>query len=1249
MTKVANPAIVIGLGGTGQWALTYLKKNLIDTYGELPKTVKLLAFDTTSERTEAKVVADKKTERRGEERAQVGNVRLEAGEFIYLGGNIRRICEEIKREGKHTHIGSWLQAEQYLQAYDDDAYEISKGAGQRRPFGRMAVFYDLATGTPQITGKINQAITDVMTANERQQPIEFYVVCSTAGGTGSGMFIDLGHIARKLAERAGVAFAVRGFVVLPNTFEPVIKVSNILPNAFAAMRELDRFMLVFDRDYPIYYSEERREPLSLYHSIYKSKVFDSCYLLDSVRPNLTLRGVPPNLGVFPAVAECITALLDPETGDTFAQHYKNVNNDIAQAQAATGKALYSSLGTYTYILPVEDIIERNTHRAVIQLLCDYLLKIEQDPVDGRLRVSSAGNTEAHHSPREEAMNSLKAEKSRAGLQNLHFSQQVALVLESGRLKEQDFIADIADMGIEMLNWILPTGQDDVISEVANSIQAICETSFVSEVPNSKVYKDGTPEAAGRIKTKIAQMREEMLGREDASGHRVEGELQKGLAVYQQRNVARFHRLLVEKLLDTLNGITDDPLVGKVGKLPYAQEFTGWLVQAFDEFGAFMRTVVKARADSGELAMAREDALATKQMMDDTRMLTGLLNRIRGMAVKAQDQHIAAETYLLELERQEILYQAVLALADAFKSVALEAKAQCDQWVNLLALGGPVEGDERNREIGTYSRLLQEQAGLQRRREEQARIKVYKYLSGPGSEPNPRDDYKYEDALYGRMMSEKWPDVLRRFSWVLTEVDGRLRLQFKYRDEELAAERSRQELATDINARFLLEKLRPYFYDVRSETVADRMHAIFTAQESAQELLNNSGPMIAYEAYEQEMAEKHNFVCVNRGVQVRYFDDLAEALRRKASEDKDNQVIGLTNKHRCIVVSTVDLLTSEETAPYRAARRTYEEFGGDRRLLHDFPAEVNASGFEQRLPQPPLYESVRLLAPDLVALLEDRKMVRRFIFSLVYDLVREEEVADASGQNQYVLRLDRLNRRDRTSVVRLTRPSAKPELLDAMTTFVYPRITTESGKREICDVTLGSAIRVEPSRVDTAVKVREGSIVSGREVVVEEFAQMLKGVGDILTPAGANVLPGAFRNFLAANERALRRSGRAFQTADADDSNVTPSLDPAIVQNLEIFLDDNDDCYEARYKDELQQKIITFLDKYAGDGKIVATSKRALARRFERFIGERPDEKNRRKGLIQRLKASENLLERDLAAIMHLVLWDEIERLESLSG
>lgn len=135
MAELAHPAVIIGLGGTGKWALTYIKKNLLDTYGgSIPPTVRLLSFDTTSERASRDGEAQ-------EEDVKVGEIQLDSNaEFVYLGGNIEQICRDIRDKDAYPHIGSWLQARTYLQATDSRAFDISGGAGQKRPFGRMAVF-----------------------------------------------------------------------------------------------------------------------------------------------------------------------------------------------------------------------------------------------------------------------------------------------------------------------------------------------------------------------------------------------------------------------------------------------------------------------------------------------------------------------------------------------------------------------------------------------------------------------------------------------------------------------------------------------------------------------------------------------------------------------------------------------------------------------------------------------------------------------------------------------------------------------------------------------------------------------------------------------------------------------------------------------------------------------------------------------------------------------------------------------------
>ncbi|NJL54283.1 hypothetical protein HC928_03225 [bacterium] len=297
MADVANPAIIIGLGGTGKWVVTYVKKNLLETYGgKIPDNIRLLSFDTTSKQGSK----DGKAE---EEDVRVGNVQLDEGsEFTALTGNIRNMCVDIRDKGDYASIGSWLQAAEYLKSTDTDAFDISRGAGQKRPFGRMAIFYDLQQSVrASLSNKLESAITAVIGANQQSKAtVVVYIVASLAGGTGSGMLIDVAHLARwfiyqKLGTTEG--YTVRGFVALHNTFNSVIRTNQIQPNAFAAMRELDRFMLVFDKQYPIVYNPANPTLQTIYGGKL-GKLFDNCFLLDATREQMPLDGVDPRYGVF---------------------------------------------------------------------------------------------------------------------------------------------------------------------------------------------------------------------------------------------------------------------------------------------------------------------------------------------------------------------------------------------------------------------------------------------------------------------------------------------------------------------------------------------------------------------------------------------------------------------------------------------------------------------------------------------------------------------------------------------------------------------------------------------------------------------------------------------------------------------------------------------------------------------------------------------------------------------------------------
>jgi len=263
------------------------------------------------------------------------------------------------------------------------------------------------------------------------------------------------------------------------------------------------------------------------------------------------------------------------------------------------------------------------------------------------------------------------------------------------------------------------------------------------------------------------------------------------------------------------------------------------------------------------------------------------------------------------------------------------------------------------------------------------------------------------------------------------------------------------------------------------------------------------------------------------------------------------------------------------------------------------------------------------------LLEDVDMVRRFVLAQVHGLMSENS-APGARLNQYVLRLDTVSKRERQSgswMVRLTHPSENPSLFEAMTNFVFVYLDPQRGIRAIKDVTVGTNILVEPEHVDSALDMREESIVSGREVVVDAFAEFLQNgrlekgyVSDVLTNDGKWLLTSAFRMSLVKMERPLNRN-------DMD----------IVYDSIAHLVQDNRDCYEADYGDELTTAFKLFIDSYAGGGAFKAGGEDRLISQLEEYIDNE----------VKPMRNDHNQLMRDLGSITHLILWSELERLERL--
>ncbi len=243
------PSLVIGLGGTGKRALTHLKRRILDTYhrDDLP-WVRLLSLDTDDGAVSNPPIISQYT-----------------GEAVQLGISEMRVIDQSDTpkiianldSPENRHIRDWYPD----PGMNIDFPKAAKGSGQVRMFGRVGLYKgDNLHTTYRWLQQAAQEVSDPAAWDDfRGFDIDpgtqfIYVICSLCGGTGSGMFLDVAYMLRKIV---GVDPSTRRFIgmfVMPEVYEPVVEnqhLKRIYANSYAALRELDFLMNNQQRSYKI--------------------------------------------------------------------------------------------------------------------------------------------------------------------------------------------------------------------------------------------------------------------------------------------------------------------------------------------------------------------------------------------------------------------------------------------------------------------------------------------------------------------------------------------------------------------------------------------------------------------------------------------------------------------------------------------------------------------------------------------------------------------------------------------------------------------------------------------------------------------------------------------------------------------------------------------------------------------------------------------------------------------------------------
>jgi len=215
---IIKPSLVIGVGGTGYWILSLLKRQLYINYGvKASETdeIKFLLLDTLSEGT-----FEEYKEKNDE--SIIAEYQVNRGEYIHLSEPPEGFFNWADDPEKYNIPRyRWFRRDILKQYVQEDArWKLREGAAQIRQFGRMAFFFNI--------NKIAAAMNDKLSKIKKHAgnaTIPVWIFGSYAGGTGAGMMMDVAMLAKLIQEEYKHSVQNIGCFVLPEVYSDKLTTS----------------------------------------------------------------------------------------------------------------------------------------------------------------------------------------------------------------------------------------------------------------------------------------------------------------------------------------------------------------------------------------------------------------------------------------------------------------------------------------------------------------------------------------------------------------------------------------------------------------------------------------------------------------------------------------------------------------------------------------------------------------------------------------------------------------------------------------------------------------------------------------------------------------------------------------------------------------------------------------------------------------------------------------------------------------
>lgn len=340
------PTLIIGIGGTGIEVVGRLKKHLrvhYHGYEQPADMIKFLLFDTISITKQDRELAEVFSE--SEE------------EYINLSSNFNAFAYLQENYSKDQDLRKWW----------DNRYSVSPqyqewGAKRVRQLGRLF----LHNKHLQVEAVIQKKVQDTCTIFEdlvRDQNLSevgsnfrVYIVTSSCGGTGSGIFLDILYKIWRAVLTQGRIPEIRAFMFLPGIFEEEARKSSLelvqahRANAYAFLKEIDYFLSP-EGDINKYILDAVTRDSSQKVNIPPGSLIKYGYLIDRQLGNLGNLDKPED--AYNLVSDAMYQMIITPVGqDEEGVGLTNIDTIVDPTHLRKGKrTAYSSLGLSRILFP----------------------------------------------------------------------------------------------------------------------------------------------------------------------------------------------------------------------------------------------------------------------------------------------------------------------------------------------------------------------------------------------------------------------------------------------------------------------------------------------------------------------------------------------------------------------------------------------------------------------------------------------------------------------------------------------------------------------------------------------------------------------------------------------------------------------------------------------------------------------------------------------------------------------------------